>query len=248
MELLPTPIRTVISNTADRAEIKADARYIYFLLADIYIEEQRTAIPERIDLISEEKHISINSIVAVTPKNTSITLHRIGGSFPPRFRRNFSFLQQYDREELTTLNLGNTYPPAGYYRLHDPYHIMLDNIRTLSGKYLPYLGRGIFQDNNYWSLGLFGNWKAENLRTGEVVEKKKRIAHYHYEFRNEERQEWLIFVDVGRYDMPVADILQNRNVPSVCREVIRELGMKYLLPQRKNRIQEDLLVYLEGRQ
>lgn len=132
-------------------------RYPYFLLADTKIEEERILVPEEISLILEEACISIDSIVAVTPKKTTITLHQISGSFFPKVRHTFPFLQGWDQEEIITLDLGNNYPPAGHRRLYDPYRIVLDNIRTLPDNYFKYVGRGIFQDDNYWRLGLFGN-------------------------------------------------------------------------------------------
>lgn len=246
MNLLPAPLRELIQRDTALAKINPKHKYPYFLLADTNIEEQRTFCSEKIDVVSEGYHISIDSIVAVTPKKTTITLHQIGGSFAPSIRRAFSSLQRYDQEEIATLDLGDTYPPAGHSRLHDPYRIIQDNIHALSEKYLPYVGRGIFLDNNYWSLGLFGQWRAENLQTGNVVEKKKRIAHYHYEYRDEGLPGWLIFVDVGRDDMPAADTLRDQEIGLVCREAIKELGRKYLLPKKREEITDNEHKYLQS--
>lgn len=244
MNLIPAPLRVLTQRDTTLAKIASHHKYPYFILADTNIEEQRTPVPEIIDLTAGDTHISIDSIVAVTPKKTTITLHQINGFFAPSIRRAFPSLQRYDQEELATLDLGDNYPPAGYYHLHDPHQIIQKNIRTLPDKYLSYVGRGIFLDNNYWNLGLFGQWRAENLQTGEVVEQEKRIAHYHYEYRNEGLQDRLIFVDVGRADMPAANISGDQRVPAVCNEEIKELGRKYLLPKKREGITDNENQYL----
>ncbi|MBI2146664.1 hypothetical protein HYU22_04965 [Candidatus Woesearchaeota archaeon] len=239
MQLLPASLTEIIKNGDIGAAITTfhkSNQYPYFLLADTKIEEQRTLVPERIDFTVEETHISIDSLVAVTPKRTTITLHQISGSFPPTLRRTFPVLQRYDQEEAVTVDLGENYPPAGYSRLHDPHRIVLDNLHTLPDKYFSYVGRGIFLDDSYWVLGLFGNWRAENLQNGAVVEKRMRLAHYHYEYGNERLGDWLIFVDVGRATMPSMDAPQEEEVPVACREAIRKLGKKYLLPKARNEL------------